>query len=67
MSSVKRQITTGRRYATGERGLVAAVMAQAYVDALDGDAGARDYFAGPVYKHHLGWLGLPGDWKPELL
>ena len=65
MSSVKRQITAARRYASGPAGLVAAVMAQAYVDALDGDRGARDYFSGEVYQHHLGLLGLPGDWKPQ--
>ena len=66
MTRKKKQVSAQRRSLSGERALVVAVVAQAYVDALDGFPGARDYFDGPVYKHHLGLLGLPDDWKPEL-
>ncbi len=67
MITVKRAIAAGRRSATGERGLVAAIVGQAYLDYLDNEPGALDYFGGPVYRHHLQLLGLPGDWLPELI
>jgi hypothetical protein len=53
---------------TGPRGLVLAVIAQAYQDLIgDNDklrAAAVEYFKSTNYRTHLQWAGLPDDWYP---
>lgn len=51
----------------GARALVACIIAQAARDYFEADSNqfsARDYFSGPLYRHHLAWLELPTDWLP---
>lgn len=62
-----RKIQT-RGMLTGETGLLLAVMATAANDLADGSERMRQdaasYFAGPVFREHKDWLGLPLDWMP---
>lgn len=56
----------------GPGGLIAAVIAEATNDAMGfgGDANlisAWGYLASDTYQHHLHWLGLPDDWRPEAI
>lgn len=57
--------------ASGPTGLILAVMSQAVVDYVVGDereaSSAAAYFTSSLYQHHLQWLGLPGDYMPELV
>ena len=55
----------------GPDGLIMAVLVQAIKDAIDPGRVAEPYqdeaalyFCSDTYKHHLGVLGLPGDWLP---
>jgi len=69
----KRALSKGASYGlAGERGLLAKVIADARADALglhgaNYIANAWGYFAGDDYQHHLAWLGLPGEWRPEAI
>jgi len=64
------QISTARRNIAGARSLIAAVIAVSAVDLVQGNERERKdaaaYFMGAVYQSHLQWLGLPGDWLPQL-
>ena len=66
---IKREIRGNRYKVSGGRGLIAAIIATAAVDALGSDQAARldalAYFAGPVYKHHAHLLGLEPDILPR--
>lgn len=65
----QRKIARARAELAGARGLVAAIIAQAYVDYLGNDQAqkrsAAAYFRGAVYRQHLVMLGLPADMLPE--
>jgi hypothetical protein len=50
---------------TGERVLVMAIIGQAYLDALELDEDALEYFESELYQYHLALLGLGPDWLPE--
>ena len=58
------------RKLAGPEGLILAIINMAAKDAIDPATPARfkldalDYFCSSAYKHHLGVLGLPGDWLP---
>ena len=53
----------------GEEGLLAAVLLTALKDVDGRNPGeredARRYFAGPEYRDHLSWLGLPANLLPQ--
>lgn len=49
----------------GDRGLLLAIIGQAYLDALRGDDEALEYFDSDLYRHHLETLGLNTSWLPE--
>lgn len=48
----------------GRRGLIAAIVGQAYYDLCLGDLDAAGYFLSPYYQHHLESLDMPGHWLP---
>lgn len=66
-----KHLSTAGRGAAGERGLILGIISQAVIDYLVGNEResehAAAYFMGPVYQNHLQWLGLPGDYLPELI
>lgn len=48
----------------GERALIAAIIAQAYYDLVQGEVDAGTYFISAIYRHHLELLDLPAHWLP---
>ena len=56
---------------TGERGLIASVVAQAYLDTFNSNPrlqkDALEYFKSDTYQQHLSWLNLSPDMLPENL
>lgn len=56
---------------TGERGLLAAVIATATQDATAQNGEHRDdawrFFAGDLYGHYMQLLELPAEWLPAKL
>ena len=55
---------------SGERGLLLAIVLQAFHDAQYGPEDVRqdamNYFAGDIYQQDLELLGLPADFVPAL-
>ena len=50
--------------AHGTRAIIAAVIALAEMDYLDGDNDAVEYFRGEAYQYHLDYLDLPRSYLP---
>lgn len=51
--------------ATGAVALITAVIAQAVLDYMKGDPGAREFFRSPAYRNYLAWLELPVTYLPQ--
>ena len=49
----------------GPQALIVAVLAQAAIDAEDGDKSAREFFHSRVCRHYLTWLDLPTEWAGD--
>lgn len=49
----------------GPRGVLLAIIGQAYLDALRGDSEALAYFDGDLYRHHLTLLEINPEWLPN--
>lgn len=66
----KQALVGARRGVIGYEGLVAAIIHQAVFDVRFGNAehqrDALDYFQSETYREHLGLLGLPVDWLPNV-